>query len=247
MSNKPKKLDLQLIKNAFQNTFDSRRLSEHKLDKLNRHYQLLLYWNDKLNLTRIIEPEEATIKHYIDSLEILRVVSIFSIKFKDIADIGSGAGFPGMPILILCPEIDLTFVESRQKKCEYLNSIRNDLELKYKVKYKVICERAENLQKNLFFDIVVSRALAKPRISAESCFPRVRLSGYYLAMLGKVTSNDLTELNEVVKILGGKFIADHIYRLPKNMGERHIIVYKKIKETPAKYPRPFSKIKSSLP
>ncbi|MDP2966179.1 MAG: 16S rRNA (guanine(527)-N(7))-methyltransferase RsmG [Pelolinea sp.] len=197
---------------------------------------LLLEWNEKFNLTAITDPERIHIKHFFDSLTCLRVIQnrgIFSL-----IDIGTGAGFPGIPLKIMIPDMKLILVESSQKKAEFCQVVVEKLNL---ADTSVIAARAEDLGKDPQFrekfDWAVARAVAELSVLAEYLLPYVKIGGKALAMKGADTEDETQKANRAVAVLGGEISESMRLNLPKGYGERTLIVLNKISTTPGAYPR----------
>lgn len=207
-----------------------------QLEKFETFYRRVIEWNEKINLTAITDEKEFAIKHIIDSLTIFDE-KIFA-KVKKIIDVGTGAGFPGIPIKIFCPEVEIILLDSLAKRVEFLKKIVEELEIK-----KVACihGRAEDFAKQKTyreqFDLATSRAVARLNILSEYCLPFVKIGGKFIAMKGKNFSDEVTEATNAIKILGGGEIKISKKILPEIMEERAIIYVEKISSTQKKYPR----------
>jgi len=162
-----------------------------------RYKEELIKWNNKFNLTAITDPQEIEIKHFKDSLSILEAVGL---KDQSVADVGTGAGFPGIPLKIVCPNIKLTLIEATKKKTEFLKHIVNILGLK---EVEIVWGRAEEL-KGRKFDVVLARAVAKLPKLATYCLPLVKPGGVFIAMKNQNIENELAEAQKAIKALGGK-------------------------------------------
>lgn len=204
------------------------------------YYKLLIEWNKKINLTRITEPEDVVIKHFADSLTLLKYCDI--PQNSKVIDVGTGAGFPGIPLKIARPDIELTLLDSLQKRLNFLNEVCEQLN----IKADLLHARAEDGAKNSIYkekyDVAVSRAVARMNVLAEYCLPYVRVGGQFIAMKGPELSEELNEAKSAIKTLGGEVTAIDEFEL-KGSG-RTIVVIKKVKQTPKAYPRHSSKIKS---
>ena len=203
------------------------------------YYNELVGYNNMVNLTAITEKNEVYLKHFLDS-----VLPIDEIKNgATVVDVGTGAGFPGLPIKILRPDVDLTLVDSLNKRVNFLNLIVEKLQLK---NVKTAHARAEDFCKlnRGKFDVAVARAVAKLNTLLEYLLPLVKVGGVVLAYKGNNFNDELIEAKKSIEILGGKFEKTLQYNLPDDMGERNIIVIKKIKPTPSVYPRAQNKPKT---
>lgn len=207
-------------------------LTSEKLEKLNNFKELLKFYNDKFNLTSIKEDKEIIIKHFLDSL--------YGEKFfnlnKTVVEVGSGGGFPSIPLMIYRDDLVFTLIESTGKKCEYLKTVIKELNLKG----EVYCLRAEEAGKDSKFrqkfDYVTARAVAKMNTLSEYCIPLIKVGGSFIAYKGE-SDIELTEADNAIKVLGGKVKKVEKYNLPDGMGTRHIFEVLKVNETPLKYPR----------
>ena len=201
----------------------------------------LIGTNRKYNLTAITDPDEVLVKHFIDSLMLLKY---FDLDYgTQIIDVGSGAGFPGLPLLIAKNnQLDVVFVDSTKKKTRFIENALESCGLEA----PVICERAEELaQDPLFreeFDVATARAVAPLNILAEYCLPFVREGGYFIALKG--SKDEVEDARNAIKVLGGELESNVSYKLP-NGDPRSLVIIKKISHTPTKYPRVNSKISKS--
>ena len=213
-------------------------LSSRQQEQFALYYQLLVEWNQKMNLTAITEKEDVYLKHFYDSLTIA-----FDFKFdhQKIIDVGAGAGFPSIPLKIVFPELQVTIVDSLTKRITFLNHLFKQLELE---NCQAISARAEEYAKNhrQEVDVVMARAVARLNILDELCLPLVKTGGYFLALKGLKAAEELQEAKRGITILGGQIEKVTDFTLTNNDHRSNIII-KKIKNTPAKYPRMFSKIK----
>lgn len=205
-------------------------ISEEKLNKFKIYFETLIEYNNKFNITAITEEKEVYEKHFIDS-----VLGLREIKGKNMIDIGSGGGFPAIPIKIMKEDINLTLLEATGKKCEFLKEVVNRLNLE---SVKVINGRAEDLAKdNNFresFDVCTARAVARMNTLCEYCMPFVKIGGKFVAFKGEGEEETL-EAASAIKILGGKLEKIEKYNLAD--AKRTLIVIDKIKSTEKKYPR----------
>ncbi len=198
-----------------------------------RFRALLLEYNAKFNLTAITGEEEVTYKHFLDSVA-------GEGWFKEgakVCEIGSGAGFPSIPLKIVRPDLSFTLIESREKKCSFLRIAAEELALS---DITVLCTRAEEGARRADlrekFDVVCARAVAEMNTLAEYCLPFVRVGGYMIAYKGKA-EGELQRAKRAIALLGGETEEAVSYSLPKGYGERMLIAVKKVKRTPEKYPR----------
>ena len=218
-------------------------LTEDKLEKLNKYYELLIEWNTKINLTRIIEKEEVYLKHFYDSLTLYKVEEKYLDLNKEISlcDVGTGAGFPGIVLKIVFPNIRITLVDSLQKRINFLNEVIEKLELK---NIETIHTRVEDYAKNNRekYDIVTSRAVANLRVLSELCIPLLKVNGYFIPMKANI-EEEIEESKEILKNLNSQISSIYTFNLPIEDSIRNIIVIKKIAKTNPIYPRRIDKIK----
>ena len=212
--------------------------SEEELNKLEKYAELLIEYNKKFNLTAITKLEEIYLKHFYDSLTLIKVIDLD--KELKVLDIGTGAGFPGIVLKIFYPKLELTLLDSNNKKITFLNEVTKELGLE---KLKCIHGRAEELSKEFreYFDIVTSRAVASLRILTELAVPYTKVNGYFIALKGKA-EEELKEAESTIKKLDCKIEEKEKLILPDNTSERTIIKIKKEKTTPSIYPRKYDKI-----
>ena len=212
-------------------------LTDEELNNLDKYYQILKEENSKYNLTRIIEEEDVYLKHFYDSLTIIKVVNIDN---QSICDLGSGAGFPGLVLAICFPNAKLTLIEANGKKCHFLNIVKESLNLD---NVTIINTRVEDYSKKNreVFDIVTARAVAPLKHLLEYGIPLVNGNGYFIAMKANTESEEINIVNYYSK-LDIKEETRVIFNLPKENSIRTIIKYLKLKETSSKYPRRYSEI-----
>lgn len=209
-------------------------------NKFQKYYSKLIEVNEYMNLTAITDKDEVYCKHFYDSLTILKALGELSnIK---LCDVGSGAGFPSVPLAIVRDDIDVTIIDALNKRINFLNDLAGLLELDNVHAYH---KRAEDFQKDNreSFDVVTARAVARLNVLAELCMPLVKIGGLFIAMKGQDGKLELDEAKNSINILGGNLKEVISLELPDNQGKREIIVIEKIKECPKKYPRAFAKIK----
>ncbi len=207
------------------------KLSEKQLKNLETFKETLINYNEKVNLTSITEDLDFEIKHIYDSL---KGEKYFKKNSKCI-EIGSGGGFPSIPIMILREDLSFTLVESVNKKCIFLKEIIDKLKLNAKV-INIRCEElAKNSQFRESFDFVTARAVAKLNTLSEYCIPFLKKGGKFIAYKGEI--DELSESLNAINVLGGKIVDKEEYSLPLDKGNRKIYIIEKVKETPIKYPR----------
>ena len=211
-------------------------LSDTQMEQYNRYFELLVEWNEKINLTAITEPKEVAIKHMIDS-----ITAYEENLFKDgttVIDVGTGAGFPGLPLKIFCPEIKLTLMDSLNKRIKFLQTVVEELGLK-----DVECvharaeEGARNKKYRESFDIAVSRAVARLPILCEYCLPFVKKGGHFIALKGMQYNDEADEAVKAIKVMGGSKTEIRPVKLPELDDKRAVITIIKTMPTPKAYPR----------
>jgi len=209
------------------------QLDNEQLNQLETFYTLLIEWNQKMNLTRIVDKEEVYLKHFYDSLTIIKEIDLS--QELSLCDVGSGAGFPGIVLKIAFPNLKITLIDSLLKRVNYLNEIIKKLNL---TGIKAIHVRAEEYAKNHReeFDIVTARAVANLKLLSELCIPMVKQNGYFIAMKGNA-EEEIEESREIIKSLGGKICHVEEFFLPIENSKRTLIKIEKKEKTELKYPR----------
>jgi len=199
-------------------------------------------WNRKFNLTAISDEEEILVKHFIDSLScLLGVPAEIYQKIRKVIDIGSGAGFPGIPLKIYSPGLVITLLEATGKKVEFLRHISG--KLGFEKTLQVIHGRAEEYGRNREYrekyDLALSRAVSKLSILAEYCLPFVKIGGIFISQKGRKIDGELKNSGKAIEVLGGRLKETISYKLPLREGEleRNLVVIDKVKGTPENYPR----------
>lgn len=214
-------------------------LTSQQLEKLNQFYELLISWNQKMNLTRIIEKEDVYLKHFYDSLTLSKVIDLK--QDLTLCDVGSGAGFPGIVLKICFPNLKITLLDSLQKRVNYLNEIIKELDLK---NIEAIHTRAEDYakQNREKFDIVTARAVANLKILSELCIPMVKVNGLFIAMKANI-EEEIENSTEILKKLDSKIEKIETFYLPIENSIRNIVMIQKQKITNNLYPRRIEKMK----
>ena len=214
-------------------------LSENMLTQFEKYAALLKEWNEKINLTAITDDEGIAYKHFLDSLALLKQVDI--PNGAKIADVGTGAGFPGVVLKIARPDLELTLIDSLQKRLNFLDTVLKELGLKA----ELIHSRAEDAghEKNLRekFDFVTARAVANLSVLSEYCLPLVKAGGFFVPMKTAEVAPELSAAENAVAVLGGSIKGAQIYDLPV-AGGRSVVLIEKVSATPPKYPRQRVKI-----
>jgi 16S rRNA (guanine527-N7)-methyltransferase len=211
-------------------------LSPQQLEQFEQYYQLLIEWNEKMNLTAITDKPSVYLKHFFDSLSPAFYYD-FS-KTVSICDVGAGAGFPSVPLKICFPHLKLSIVDSLQKRITFLNYLASKLELEDVAFYHDRAEtfgRKEGIRES--FDVVIARAVARMSVLSELCLPLVKVNGMFIAMKAAAAQEELEQGKTAIKVLGGEIAAIHQFTLPLEESERTIIFIDKKRKTPNKYPR----------
>ena len=220
----------------------SKKLSEHGIElsetqkeQFQTYYQLLVEWNEKMNLTSITEEHYVYLKHFYDS-----ITPSFYYDFDgelSICDVGAGAGFPSIPLKIVFPELKVTIVDSLNKRIQFLNHLAAELGLQ---DVSFVHDRAESYGKGAYresYDIVTARAVARLTVLSELCLPLVKKGGQFIALKSSKGEEELQEANFAINILGGNVKETFSFELPEDAGERQMIVIDKRRQTSKKYPR----------
>lgn len=230
-------------------------LSQEQISQFMDYYELLIEWNSFMNLTTITDFHEVVLKHFVDSLAIYQFKefkelcqvpgkseSIIQIEKENqdisLIDIGTGAGFPGIPLKIMFPELKVTLLDSLQKRINYLNAVIEKLELK---DIEVVHGRAEDYGINLLYrekySFCVSRAVAHLSTLSELCIPFVKKNGYFISYKSGKIKEEISESKKAISILGGEIKGKIEYELPDSDIHRNLLLVKKNKMTPRQYPR----------
>ncbi|MBT2756475.1 16S rRNA (guanine(527)-N(7))-methyltransferase RsmG [Mesobacillus foraminis] len=212
-------------------------LSERQMEQYEIYYKTLVEWNEKMNLTAITEKEDVFLKHFYDS-----VSAAFYFDFKEkpftICDVGAGAGFPSIPLKIAFPELQITIVDSLNKRITFLEHLARVLQLE---NTHFIHDRAETFGQNPVYrekyEIVMARAVARMSVLSELCLPIVQVGGTFIAMKGAQADEELQGGKKALKVLGGELKDIHSFTLPVEESERNILIISKEKKTPKQYPR----------
>lgn len=208
--------------------------SVEQLEKFYKYMNLLIEWNEKMNLTAIVEPKEIVLKHFIDSLTIIKYID----QNKTVIDIGTGAGFPGIPIKIVRNDLKITLLDSLNKRVNFLNEVIKELKLEnINAVHARIEEYAKNKQYRETYDIATSRAVANLTTLSEYMLPMVKVNGTAICMKGSDINQEVLKSKNSINILGGELSKIEEFILPKSDYRRNLIMIKKTKQTPIKYPR----------
>ena len=211
-------------------------LDDIKIEKFQRYYELLVDWNEKINLTAITEKTEVATKHFLDSILITE-----SGKFTSgakVIDVGTGAGFPGLPLKIFDESLNVTLMDSLGKRINFLNEVINELSLE---NVETIHSRAEDLGQDKnhreHYDIAVSRAVANLSTLSELCLPFVKVGGYFISLKGPNVENEIADAKKAIKLLGGEIENVVNYDIPGTDLNHNMVIIKKVSNTSTKYPR----------
>lgn len=208
--------------------------SVEQLEKFYKYMNLLIEWNEKMNLTAITEPNDIILKHFIDSITINKYIE----NNAKVVDVGTGAGFPGIPLSIIRTDLQITLVDSLNKRLIFLQEIKKELELK---NIDIVHARAEEFGQNKnyreTFDIATSRAVANLSTLSEYLVPLVKIKGKCVCMKASDAEEEIKQAENAVNILGGKIVKVEKFNLPNSDIGRTIIIINKEKSTNGKYPR----------
>lgn len=211
-------------------------LTSRLKEQFDRYYELLVEWNKVMNLTGITNYDEVNLKHFTDSLTIVRVKNMAEIS--TLIDIGTGAGFPGIPIKIVYPHIKVVLLDSLNKRLKFLNTVIDELSLE---SVETLHGRAEDHARNIKyrekFDICVSRAVANLSTLSEYCLPFVKRNGTFVSYKSGTSDEEIIHAKKAVNILGGKIVKIDKFTLPDTDMGRALVKIEKVKNTPGKYPR----------
>lgn len=212
-------------------------LTQVQLNQLEKYYELLIEWNKRINLTRIVEKKDVYLKHFYDSITLIKAIDL--TKGQELCDIGTGAGFPGIVLKIVFPHLNITLVDALNKRIEFLKLVIKELNLK---SINAIHERAEIFirQNKNKFDIITCRAVAKLNIISEICIPGLKINGYFIPMKAQL-DEEIKDIKFLDK-LNSKLENIVSFKLPYENSIRNLVVIKKISSTNDMYPRNYDKI-----
>lgn len=212
-------------------------LDQTALDRFDTYAELLVEWNGKMNLTAITEPEEIEVKHFLDCLMLPKYFDLGNTK--TVIDVGAGAGFPSVPLLIYNPDLCLTMMDAINKRLTFLDTAIHAIGLEANLVHARAEDSGQDKNYREMFDLATARAVAPMNVLAEYCLPFVKVGGYFVALKG---SNDDTEhAKEAIATLGGEVVSNVSYKL-NGTEPRSIVVVKKISQTPTQFPRKAKKI-----
>ncbi len=215
-------------------------INDRQIDDFLKYKDILLEWNDKINLTAITDHREIILKHFVDSITVCKFVDF---NGKNFIDVGTGAGFPAIPIKIMCKNSKVTLLDSLNKRINFLKNVVDNLQLE-NIKY--IHSRAEDAGQDVNlrekFDICISRAVANLSILSELDLSFVKLGGYFIALKGPLLDEEILEAKNAINILGGEIEKIENVKIPFTDIEHKLVFIKKIRQTPKQYPRKAGKI-----
>lgn len=210
-------------------------LTEEAIISFDNYYKKLIMWNERVNLTAITNERDVIIKHFIDSLTLIKYLPSSA---KSMIDVGTGAGFPGIPVKMIRGDLSLTLLDSLEKRVRFLNEVIIESSL---TDVSIIHGRAEDLARDPLhrenYDVGTARAVASLSVLSEYILPFVKPGGVFAAMKGSEIQKELNEATKAISVLGGKVESVEKFSLPFENIERHIILIKKIRQTPTQYPR----------
>ncbi len=219
-------------------SFFNIELKEDQKEQFNRFYELLTEWNSFMNLTAITEWDDVLKKHFLDSLSAVRVLDEIRFRKWNVIDVGTGAGFPGIPLKIVFPDLRLTLLDSLQKRLDFLDEVVRQLGLK---DVELVHGRAEDLarspQMREHYDLCVSRAVANLSTLSELCIPFVKKGGVFLSYKSEKSVQEAEAAKSAVFLLGGRLEKQDTFQLPDSDMTRTLFVIRKVQETSKKYPR----------
>ncbi|SNS54377.1 16S rRNA m(7)G-527 methyltransferase [Anaerovirgula multivorans] len=212
------------------------QIEEKQIHQLLKYKDILLEWNQKMNLTAIEEEKEVIIKHFLDSISCVKIEQLRNNG--KLIDVGTGAGFPGIPLKVIFPQLKLTLLDSLNKRINFLKEVCLQLQLE---EVEFIHGRAEDYgQEKRYretYDYAVARAVAPLNILVEYCLPFVKVGGYFICQKGKALQEELLEAEKAIKVLGGKIVDKEDITLPFSDITHSILLIEKTKQTSTKYPR----------
>lgn len=214
-------------------------LDETALERFDKYAEILTQWNSFMNLTAITEPEEIVKKHFIDSLILLNAVNI--PQGASVIDVGTGAGFPGVPLLIARTDLKITLLDSTNKRLEFIKAVLEATGLEAETVHMRAEEAGKNKAYREKFDFATARAVSNLRDLSEYCLPFVKKGGSFVPMKSAKTDEEITGAAKAIKLLGGRTEQTKSYELD-GAGQRTVVIIKKISQTPTNYPRPSAKI-----
>lgn len=211
-------------------------LSDEQIEQFRKYFELLVEWNEKMNLTAITDLEGVYLKHFYDSISASFYFDF--TKVTSVCDVGAGAGFPSIPIKICFPHLEITIVDSLNKRITFLNHLANELKLS---NMSFVHARAEEFGQNANyreqFDVVTARAVARLSVLSELCIPLAKEGGFFVALKAAAGAEEMKDAAKAITTLGAKLKEEFAFHLPVEESERSLYVFDKVKTTPKKYPR----------
>ncbi len=211
-------------------------LNAEQIQQFKQYFEILVEWNEKMNLTAITDLQSVYLKHFYDSISIAFYVDF--TKKQSVCDVGAGAGFPSLPLKICFPQLEITIVDSLNKRIQFLTHLSEQLKLS---EVNFVHARAEEFGQNPLyrekFDIVTARAVARLSVLSELCVPLVNKGGQFVAMKAAAAQDELLDAEKGLTILGAEKKEEFTFLLPIEDSERSLFIFEKIKSTPKKYPR----------
>lgn len=217
-------------------------LDELSYERLDKYAEMLVETNKSFNLTAITEPDDVTLKHFADCLTLFKFVDI--PKNSKVIDVGTGAGFPGLVLLLARPDLKMTFLDSTKKKLGFIEQVLKETGVNAAILHARAEEAGNKAEFREKFDFATARAVANLTNLSEYCLPFVKVGGKFISMKSASADEEINDAKKAVSILGGKISENNLFDLVENT-PRRILVLKKISQTPTKYPRPSAKIAKS--
>lgn len=211
-------------------------LTDNQINQFRKYFELLVEWNEKMNLTAITDLEGVYLKHFYDSISASFYFDF--TKIESVCDVGAGAGFPSLPIKICFPHLHITIVDSLNKRITFLNHLSQELQLD---NVSFVHARAEEFGQNALyrekFDVVTARAVARLSVLSELCIPLVKKGGYFVALKAAAGAEEFQDAKKAISTFGASLKEEFSYKLPVEESDRTLYIFDKIKQTPKKYPR----------
>lgn len=214
-------------------------IDDSAFKRLDKFAEMLIETNKSFNLTAIKEPDDVTVKHFVDCLAIFKYVNI--PENSKIIDVGTGAGFPGLVLKLVRPDIQMTFLDSTKKKLGFIENVLNECGVQGEILHMRAEEAAQLSKYRESFDFATARAVAALPVLSEYCLPFVKVGGTFISMKSAESNEEISEGKKAIGILGGNIQENIVFDLVENM-PRRIIKIKKNSQTPTKYPRPSAQI-----
>lgn len=213
-------------------------LTNEQFHQFQIYYELMIEWNSFMNLTAITEMDEVILKHFVDSVSLIQAVPDLAHKEYSLIDVGTGAGFPGIPLKIVFPDLKITLLDSLNKRVKFLNQVIFDLSLE---NILAVHGRAEDLAQQKEYreqyDFCVSRAVANLATLSEYCLPFVKKKGYFISYKSEKITEEYEQARKAIQVLGGNYKNQVEFHLPKSDIYRNLFIIEKVDITPKKYPR----------